>query len=259
MEILEIHSVSKAFGGVRALQDVSITIAEGQITALIGPNGAGKTTLFNVVSGVETLDGGTVLLGGHDVTRLRPYQCARLGILRTFQRSMPFGEMTVLENVIIGGIRISKLGRWGGMWRTARHKDMLEQDRINAEAQLKRVGLYEKREMPAHNIAYGEQRQLEVARALACNPKILLLDEPVAGMSPEESLEMARLITRIAAEGLTIFLIEHNLDVVMNLSHTIFVMNYGQIIAKGNASEVGNNPKVIEAYLGKRGMGRAAN
>jgi branched-chain amino acid transport system ATP-binding protein len=145
------------------------------------------------------------------------------------------------------------------MWRTARHKDMLEQDRINAEAQLKRVGLYEKREMPAHNIAYGEQRQLEVARALACNPKILLLDEPVAGMSPEESLEMARLITRIAAEGLTIFLIEHNLDVVMNLSHTIFVMNYGQIIAKGNASEVGNNPKVIEAYLGKRGMGRAAN
>jgi len=257
MGILEIHNTCKAFGGVQALQDVSMSIAEGRITALIGPNGAGKTTLFNVITGVDTPDVGTIFLAGHDVTRLRPYECARLGILRTFQRSMPFGDMTVLENVISGGISVSRLGSWGGMRRTARHKEVLGQDRVKAEALLKRVGLFERREMPAHSIAYGEQRQLEVARALACNPRILLLDEPVAGMSPEESLEMARLITTIAAEGLTIFLIEHNLDVVMNLCDAIYVMNYGQIIATGGPSEVGANPKVIEAYLGKRGTGRA--
>jgi len=259
MTILEIIDISKSFGGVQALRNVRITIEEKKITALIGPNGAGKTTLFNVITKVDWPDSGKVLFQGTDVTRLKLYDFAAIGVLRTFQRSMPFGEMTLLENVICGGIRISGIGRWGGVFRTKRVKGILKKDQQKAEHLLTMVGLFEKKDMLANKIAYGEQRRLEVARALASNPRILLLDEPVAGMSAEESLEMAQLIKGISRSGLTVFVIEHNLDMVMNLCEKIYVINYGMIIAEGEPKSIQNNEKVIEAYLGRKEIWRATS
>jgi branched-chain amino acid transport system ATP-binding protein len=258
MAILQTENISKSFGGVMALKNVTIAIEKDKITALIGPNGAGKTTLFNIITKMDSADSGRALFNGRDLSRLKPYDFARIGILRTFQRSMPFAEMTLLENVLCGGIPVSAIGRLGGIFRTRRGRSILEEDRQKAIGLLQMVGLSEKRNMLARNIAYGEQRRLEVARALACDPKILLLDEPVAGMNPEESLEMAKLIKRISESGPTIFAIEHNLDVVMNLCDRIYVLNHGEIIAQGKPSEIQNNEKVIEAYLGRKGIWRAA-
>jgi len=258
MAILQTENISKSFGGVKALKNVTVGIEENRVTGLIGPNGAGKTTLFNVMTKIDSADSGRVLFNGRDLGRLRPYDFAKVGILRTFQRSMPFGEMTLLENVLCGGIPVSAVGRLGGFLRTRRAKDILEEERQKAIGLLQMVGLSEKREILAQNIAYGEQRRLEVARALACKPKILLLDEPVAGMNPEESLEMARLIKRISEIGITIFVIEHNLDVVMNLCDRIYVLNHGEIIAQGEPDEIQSNERVIEAYLGRKGIWRAA-
>ena len=258
MAILQTEDISKSFGGVKALKNVTVGIEENRVTGLIGPNGAGKTTLFNVMTKIDSADSGRVLFNGRDLGRFRPYDFAKVGILRTFQRSMPFGEMTLLENVLCGGIPVSTIGRLGGFLRTRRAKDILEEERQKAIGLLQMVGLSEKREILAQNIAYGEQRRLEVARALACKPKILLLDEPVAGMNPEESLEMARLIKRISEIGITIFMIEHNLDVVMNLCDRIYVLNHGEIIAQGEPDEIQSNERVIEAYLGRKGIWRAA-
>lgn len=259
MNVLEIKNISKSFGGVHALNDVTMTLEENKITALIGPNGAGKTTLFNVITKVESADSGKVFFHGRDVTNLKPYDFARVGVLRTFQRSMPFGEMSLLENVISGGVIVSEMGKIGGLLKTKKAKGILEKDKQKSRELLKMVGLFEKRDMLSKNVAYGEQRRLEVARALACNPKILLLDEPVAGMNPEESVEMAQLIKSISEMGLTIFVIEHNLDVVMNLCERIYVINYGEIVAEGKPIEIQNNEKVIEAYLGRKGSWRATS
>lgn len=252
MATMEIDSVSKSFGGVQALDNVTLSVKDKMITGLIGPNGAGKTTLFNVITNIERPDSGQVSFGGHDLTNIKPHHFAKMGILRTFQKSMPFGEMTLLENVIVGGIAVSKIGKLGGLLRTKKAKIILENDKQKGMNCLKMVGLSEKKDMLANSIPYGEQRLLEIGRALACNPKILLLDEPVAGMNQEESLEMAKLIRRISEDGLTIFLIEHNLDVVMNLCDQLYVMNFGKIIANGSPIEIQQHEQVKEAYLGKK-------
>lgn len=257
MGILEISGVSKSFGGVRALQNVSIKVQSGTITSLIGPNGAGKTTLFNVTTGIDAVDSGIIVFDGRKANNLKPCELARLGMLRTFQRSMPFGELTVLENVLVGRIAMSEMGMFGGIWTSRRVKEIFKRDRECARRLLDEVGLSGKEDMLAQNIAYGDQRRLEVARALACKPKILLLDEPVAGMNAEESMEMAQLVKRISKDGLTVFVIEHNLGIVMNLSEIIYVLNYGEIIAAGAPDEIQANERVIEAYLGRKGMWRA--
>jgi len=257
MGILEINGVSKSFGGVMALQNVSLAVEPGKITSLIGPNGAGKTTLFNVTTGIEPVDSGSIVFNGRAANNLKPYDLARLGMLRTFQRSMPFGQLTVLENVLVGRIATSEMGRFGGIWTSRKVKEIFKRDRECVRELLEKVGLSGKEDMLAQNIAYGDQRRLEVARALACKPKILLLDEPVAGMNAEESMEMAQLVKRISKDGLTVFVIEHNLGVVMNLSETIYVLNYGEIIAAGTPDKIQANDRVIEAYLGRKGMWRA--
>jgi branched-chain amino acid transport system ATP-binding protein len=259
MPILEIQGVYKSFGGVDALKNVNIAVEEGRITALIGPNGAGKSTLFNVITGIEPANRGKIFFAGRDVSGRKPYEFAQLGVLRTFQRSMPFADLTLSENVLSGGVGISAAGRWGGLFKTKKVKEIMVRDREKAEELLRLVVLWEKREMSARNIAYGDQRRLEIARALAYDPKILLLDEPVAGMSPEETVEMAILVRRISQKGMTIFVIEHNLDMVMNLSEKIYVINYGEIIAEGKPQEIQRNEKVIEAYLGRKGIWHAAN
>ncbi len=258
MAILEVKNVSKSFGGVTALQDVSLEVERGSITSLIGPNGAGKTTLFNVVTGVDAPDTGSVIFDERTASDMRPYSLARLGMLRTFQRSMPFGSLTLLENVIYGRIAVSQAGRLGGIWPSGKAKKTIAEDRDCALKLLEEVGLRGKEHLLAQNIAYGDQRRLEVARALACSPKILLLDEPVAGMNTEEALEMAHLVRQISAKGLTVFVIEHNLGVVMNLSDRIYVLNYGKIIASGAPSAIQADDRVVEAYLGRKGIWRAA-
>jgi branched-chain amino acid transport system ATP-binding protein len=254
MATLEIQSVSKSFGGVKALDNVTMSVKDKMITGLIGPNGAGKTTLFNVITNIELMDSGKVTFGDLDLSNIKPYYFAKMGILRTFQKSMPFGEMTLLENVIVGGIAASEIGKLGGFLRTKKVKNILKKDKQKAIDLLKVVGLFQEKDLLANSIPYGEQRLLEIARALACNPEILLLDEPVAGMNHEESLEMAKVIRRISQEGLTVFLIEHNLDVVMNLCDELYVINFGKNIANGSPMEIQQNEQVIGAYLGKKGV-----
>ena len=252
MALLEIKNIYKNFGGVKAIIDFSLEANPGEIHGIIGPNGAGKTTIFNSISGVYTPDKGTVILDGQDITKLPQYKITRLGVGRTFQNIRLFKGLNVLENVMCAFDPQSKYGLAGGLLPIPNRFKEEERGKELAHKYLQVVGMddyaYEKPE----NLSYGNQRKIEIARALMCNPKVLLLDEPAAGLTPTEVHELTALIKKISKDfGFAILLIEHRLDLVMSISDKIHVQNFGETIAVGTALEVQHNPAVIEAYLGK--------
>ncbi len=255
--ILKANQLSMDFGGLRAVDRVDIEVQEGEIVALIGPNGAGKTTFFNCVTGVYPPTEGQVLInppGGVEqkITGLKPNRIAERGLARTFQNIRLFPNMTVLENVMIGRDRHLRAGILGAIFRDRRTR--VEEEKIIHDSYevLKKIGIEEHVNEQAKNLPYGAQRRLEIARALATEPFLLLLDEPAAGMNPQETRRLDDLILRLReTENLTIFLIEHDMSLVMRLSERIYVMDYGKLIAQGPPAEVKSNPVVIKAYLGE--------
>lgn len=241
------------FGGVKAVERVSFDVAEGAIASIIGPNGAGKTTFFNCLSGVYIPTGGRILFAGEDVTLLPDHAVTARGIGRTFQNIRLFGGMTVLENVLVGGHVRSRAGVWGGLVRGAAVGAEERRLREAAERHLAFVGLSGRAGEEAEALSYGQKRRLEIARALASQPRLLLLDEPAAGMNPTEADALMRLIGALRKEGLTVIVIEHHMRVVMGISDRILVLDHGERIAEGTPEEIRKDPRVIAAYLGQEG------
>ncbi len=249
--LLKISGIEKRFGGLTALSDVSLHIQAGEIYGLIGPNGAGKTTLFNILTGLYQADGGKFLFGDIEYAgRSKPHILAKAGIARTFQNIRLFSNMTILENVMVGCHHHSHTGIWGAITRHKNARNEEQQIAHRAAELLIYVGINRAHHMLAKNLSYGEQRRLEIARALATNPKLLALDEPAAGMNATETDSLKTLLQTIRNHGVTVLLIEHDVKLVMGLCDRIAVLDYGKKIAEGVPSEVRNNPAVIAAYLG---------
>lgn len=252
MALLEIANMTKTFGGLKAISDVTFSLDKGRIVSIIGPNGAGKTTFFNTLTGIYKPDGGTIKFNGRSLIGLRPDQIAARGIARTFQNIRLFPDMTVIENILVGMHIHFKQSPFQTLFRSPAFKKEEAEAEKKAARLMQYVGLKRVENELAKNLPYGAQRRLEIARALAADPLLLLLDEPAAGMNPQETEDIIRLFREIKADmGITILLIEHDMRVVMNISEDICVMDYGQKIAQGTPQEIRANTRVIEAYLGR--------
>jgi branched-chain amino acid transport system ATP-binding protein len=257
MSMLDVRSVSVAFGGLLALRDVSYEVREGEIVALIGPNGAGKTTMFNALSGFQAIDAGEIHFMGERLDRLAAHRIAALGIGRTFQTSRVFKRMTVREHLRVGRHRHQRTG----LWSAIRRPRWVAEEEADVDARgLRTLALFENRLLPriddpADSLSYANRRRLEIARAMVAEPRLLLLDEPTAGMNPHESAGIADLIRRVRDMGMTVLLIEHDMKVVMGVSDRVVVLDHGDKIADGVPDELRTNERVIEAYLGRRHAG----
>jgi branched-chain amino acid transport system ATP-binding protein len=251
MDILEVRDLNRSFGGLQAVKNVSFTVRSGSIKALIGPNGAGKTTLFNLVSGILGPDSGTISFGGAHIQGLRPFQIAAKGMARTFQHIRLFPKMTALENIMIGRHTHSRAGFIAGMlslpwtWKEEQHI------RDRSREIMDFLGIGGLAESEATSLAYGQQRVVELGRALACEPKLLLLDEPAAGLNMRETAEMAALITKVKDLGITVLIVEHDMSLVMTISEEVIVLSYGEKIADDVPLAIQRNAEVIRVYLGE--------
>jgi branched-chain amino acid transport system ATP-binding protein len=256
--MLELKQVSRQFGGLQALSQVNMLIPKNKVVGLIGPNGAGKTTLINNISGLDHPTSGTICFDGHDIHRATPHRITRLGIARTYQNIRLFGEMTAFENLLIGQHGLGRSSIIDSLIFSPRYRREIHTQKEAALALLRRFNLESVADTLAATLPYGDQRRLEMARALATNPQLILLDEPTAGMNPIETEQLGQQIIRLRADGLTVLVIEHDMSLIHQVCDEVYVLNFGQIIAHGTPVEIKDNPVVIEAYLGKEEADGAA-
>jgi len=251
VSLLETRSLSVYFGGLPAVRNVDLSLDEKKITGLIGPNGAGKTTFFNLVSGFLRPTSGSIRYRGDVISGLAPHEIASRGIVRTYQKTSIFPGVSVFTNIVIGIHLWTQAGIWDALWRTARSREEDREAARRAEEILEFTELIKYREVPAGSLPYGEQRKLEIAIAMASRPELLLLDEPAAGMNPEETKRLMEMIRSIRDQGITVFLVDHDMKMVMGVCERIVVLNYGEKIAEGSPKQISVDPEVIKVYLGE--------
>ncbi|MET7399346.1 ABC transporter ATP-binding protein [Dactylosporangium sp. NPDC005572] len=256
--LLEARDISKSFGAVKAVDGVSLSLAVGEIGSVIGPNGAGKTTLFNALSGFSPVDRGTVTLDGRDITRKPPHRIARLGLVRTFQTARPLGNATVLENVLAGSYLHAKGGVWSSLFPLGAVRRAERELVLRCHATLATVGLADESERYPGELTAGQLRLLEIARGLAAKPRVLLLDEPAAGLNQVETARLERTLRDIRDQGTTLLLVEHDVDLVLRVSDRVTVLDFGRLLCHGAPAEIRRDPAVAAAYFGTRDAGVTA-